>query len=127
MPAGSSTIAKTAGRGCDPRRATAAYFAPMGRYRARQFRLPVIAKIQLAAGQVDSSRSRGSSVVRLASFVMTRPLAGSGWISKRCGGMVLLAILLVGVAAGWAHGQASPTFVPRDESPEDFAPGPGRE
>ena len=42
--------------------------------------------------------------------------------------MALLAILLAGFGAGWAHGQSSPpAFVPRDESPEDFAPGPGRE
>ena len=38
--------------------------------------------------------------------------------------VALLATLFVGAAE--ARGQASPTFVPRDESPEDFAPGPGR-
>jgi hypothetical protein len=39
----------------------------------------------------------------------------------------VLAILLLGLGAGWTHGQSSPTFVPRDERPEDFAPGPGRD
>jgi hypothetical protein len=39
----------------------------------------------------------------------------------------VLALLLLGFGAGWAHGQSSPIFVPRDESPEDFAPGRGRE
>jgi len=40
----------------------------------------------------------------------------------------LLAILVVGLSAGGASSQTGqPAFTPRDESPEEFAAGPGRD
>ena len=83
----------------------------MGQYRARRFRLPVTVGIRLAARQTNNSPSRRRSTTGLASYPI--PL--------------LLAVLLVGFGAVEAHSQSNPAFVPRDESPEDFAPGPGRE
>jgi mono/diheme cytochrome c family protein len=39
----------------------------------------------------------------------------------------LLVSLLLALGAGAAWSQSGAAFAPRDESPEEFAPGPGRE
>ena len=40
---------------------------------------------------------------------------------------LLLALTVAGAPAVASAQQASPRFIPRDENPEDFPPGPGRE